>query len=375
MMRRTLGLFLALAVHGGLDAQQAVFVGESPGWLGISYEVRWTQEADRCQPRVLVEQVVQGSPAERAGLRPGDVITALDGGDLPAGMLRVAAARLAPGDTVRLRFERDGRSREVTAIADRRPARPPQVIIQRAPGGFSTTTAPIVWVTGDTLIARNLDETMRQQPAGYWYAHSDGRTEYRRLLSGSRTPLDQRVAALLQCAERETSEVAPTRLALREFQARADSLRVVFSRRALARDPDTEDFEIRVHEFVTAPSTAAAPFRIEQDDDGGMFVFRFDDRMMAGLRGVAGAELTELEPELAEYFDNVREGILVLRVADGTPADRSGLRPGDVIVYGAGRRVESVDALRSLLVFPDPGSIELRVVRKGRTRTVTLGRQ
>ncbi|MEJ2504575.1 MAG: PDZ domain-containing protein, partial [Gemmatimonadota bacterium] len=83
---------------------------------------------------------------------------------------------------------------------------------------------------------------------------------------------------------------------------------------------------------------------------------------------------TELEPTLAEYFDNASEGVLVLRVAERTPAARAGLRPGDVIVRAAGRAVETVGELRSLLARTDPGSTELRVVRKGRVHTLTLPR-
>jgi carboxyl-terminal processing protease len=58
-----------------------------------------------------VEAVYDGSPAKRAGLRPGDVIVAADGHDL-AGMPQDASVALVkgpPGSDVRLTWIRDGR--------------------------------------------------------------------------------------------------------------------------------------------------------------------------------------------------------------------------------------------------------------------------
>ena len=65
----------------------------------------------------LVSQVVQGGPADKAGLKEGDVIRGIDGktvissGDLPA---KVALAR--PGTTVSLDVWRDGKPIEVKAV-------------------------------------------------------------------------------------------------------------------------------------------------------------------------------------------------------------------------------------------------------------------
>lgn len=44
-----------------------------------------------------------------------------------------------------------------------------------------------------------------------------------------------------------------------------------------------------------------------------------------------GVEFEHLEPQLAEYF-GVKGGLLVRLVASGSPANRAGLRPGDVIL-------------------------------------------
>lgn len=315
----------------------------APAWLGVSYDVRWLQEGDRCEPQVLVERVIQGSPAERAGIRSGDAIVALDGEPVPATRLAALSARLSPGDSVRLRVNRDGRVRDLFAVADRRPARPPTIILDRARSAAGAGHAPVVHLEGETIVARNV-EGASQGIHGYWLATGDGRTEYRGLGSWSQNDVDARVVRLLRCAQEVEWRPAPSpRVDFRQVQRRADSLRVKMARRAL----ELQDLDL--------PALPPHP-------------------MVPHDRGVAGAELTSLVPELAEYFPNTRDGLLVLRVTPGSPAARGGLRPGDVIVRIDDRTVESATELRALLTLRDAGSGQLRVVRKGQIRTLTFPR-
>jgi serine protease Do len=63
---------------------------------------------------VLVNSVVPGSPADRAGLRNGDVITAIDGHPVDdPNALRNRVATTAPDSQVRLLFIRDGKEQQV----------------------------------------------------------------------------------------------------------------------------------------------------------------------------------------------------------------------------------------------------------------------
>jgi Do/DeqQ family serine protease len=68
----------------------------------------------------LVTQVVKDSPAARAGIRAGDVVTGLNGRKVKsASELRNAIGLLRVGEKVEVTFLRDGESRKVTAeIAD-----------------------------------------------------------------------------------------------------------------------------------------------------------------------------------------------------------------------------------------------------------------
>lgn len=372
MLKRVMVLWvpLLLGVAAPAAAQQDQYIArEGPGWLGVAYDSRWIQRDGQCEPQVLVEQVLQGSPAERAGLRPGDALVALNGRPIPAARLEDVARRLAPGDSVRLRVIRNGRSREVTAVADRRPVRPPVVLLPTKPGGsrggLSPASGPIVHMEGPTLVARNVADGRGAH--GYWFATDDGRTVYRALGSWSDDGVDERVVRLLQCAERvEWRPAAATRVDVRRVQERADSLRVVIAQRML--DNRVPSAPPSMAPVARRPRGEAPP-----PPAGDSYVLRLEDHLAAGLRGVAGAEMTALEPELAAYFDSVTDGLLVLRISTGTPAHRAGLAPGDVIVQGNGRNLDSVNELRALLAA-ERQPVELRVVRQGRTRTITFPR-
>ena len=84
----------------------------------------------------LVQDVTAGSPGARAGLRPYDVITSVDGDPVKThdSLIREIASR-QPGTSARLEFVRDGRAREVTLKLAERPQRtetPPVSPVERS---------------------------------------------------------------------------------------------------------------------------------------------------------------------------------------------------------------------------------------------------
>ncbi|HWP99786.1 MAG TPA: PDZ domain-containing protein [Vicinamibacterales bacterium] len=67
------------------------------------------------------------------------------------------------------------------------------------------------------------------------------------------------------------------------------------------------------------------------------------------------------------------EGAVVSSVTEDSPADRAGLRPGDVIVEFNGRPVKTSDELVDMVVRTKPGTtVPLRVYRKGQPLTLNV---
>ncbi len=91
-----------------------------------------------------------------------------------------------------------------------------------------------------------------------------------------------------------------------------------------------------------------------------------------GLRAVAGAEFTEVNPELGRYF-GVSQGLLATRVSEGTPAARSGLRSGDVITAAGGRPVRNVADLRMAVRQAGDGKqVRLSIMRQSAKQELNL---
>ncbi|MBL8991605.1 MAG: Do family serine endopeptidase [Phycisphaerae bacterium] len=95
------------------------------GWMGIGYQDLDddTARALGLQPNagVLVSNVIEGSPAEKAGLKIEDVITSIDGRPMNSGnTLRNTVAFAPPGKTIAIEFLRDGRKQKVDLTLARR---------------------------------------------------------------------------------------------------------------------------------------------------------------------------------------------------------------------------------------------------------------
>jgi serine protease Do len=89
--------------------------------------------------------------------------------------------------------------------------------------------------------------------------------------------------------------------------------------------------------------------------------------------GAFGAILSTVGPELARTL-KLEPGVLVNDVTDETPASRSGLRTGDVIVSVAGQPVTSLRLLQELVAVRSAAerSVVLQVMRDKRPQTVTV---
>ena len=95
------------------------------GWIGIAPEDITEEQAQRlglAQGGVVVANLYAGSPAQQAGLQPGDLLLAIDGAS-PHGAQDVLGriSRHKPGSTVTLKGLRGRRSFEVQAQVTERP--------------------------------------------------------------------------------------------------------------------------------------------------------------------------------------------------------------------------------------------------------------
>lgn len=91
-------------------------------------------------------------------------------------------------------------------------------------------------------------------------------------------------------------------------------------------------------------------------------------------RGMIGVAIQDVTPELAEQFRlSGNRGALVSQVNRDSPAEKAGLKPGDVIVRFNGRGVADTSQLRNFVAASKPGSkASVAVVRNGREESVTV---
>jgi serine protease Do/serine protease DegQ len=105
---------------------QLVKYGEvKRGILGVNIVTLTPDMADNLGAKevsgALVSQVVEGSAAEKAGIKAGDVITAVNGAAVKsAGELRNRIGLMRVGENVELAMLRDGKPRKVTATVQAR---------------------------------------------------------------------------------------------------------------------------------------------------------------------------------------------------------------------------------------------------------------
>lgn len=313
MMRiHTFLTLLALLAPAAAPLAGQVRPATHPGWLGFSIADR---PFERAGTGVVVALVAKGSPADGAGLAAGDTILEVNGLNATSRLIGSLAYGLEAGDTVHLRLHHAGKARQLSIVAAPRPA------------AFRMARGPIV-IDTDSV-----------------------RRALRVYLDSARVMLDS---------------VRMPRIRIE----RGDSGVYLFGPSGHLRIVPGDDTTM----VVRIPR-----FRIETDSLRGLGRLGRDAIVLSpgpftafelGRRAVAGAELAELEPGLADYF-HVKDGVLVIRVAPGTPAARAGLEAGDVVVRADGKPVRDIADLRRDLDSRQR-SLALEVVRKGKSQKLEL---
>jgi S1-C subfamily serine protease len=134
-------LTLALALPGALRAQETQ-ERRGSGYMGIFFG--WD-----AQGRAEVREVVRGSPADRAGVRSGDVVVRLNGRAPTRQAVDELRETLDRGDSVRLRVRHDGEEADRLIVAAARP----RTVRYGLPGTIPGT----VWSPGDRRVVIRMD--------------------------------------------------------------------------------------------------------------------------------------------------------------------------------------------------------------------------
>lgn len=348
------------------------------GWLGVQYEFLreftfGSNEAPRTEVRI--DALFRGAAAHRAGLRAGDVVEGINGMAPSEALMWQLAREIRPGDTVQFALLRGQERLERWVVADARPGErrsEPRRIV-----GFVAPDPP----EGAALPKRfGVEPESFDAPEGFtivWQGGSGQSQAFTYRFQAPdradvpfgafvvRTPATDSLMTLIRIVQNELS--AAVMVNAREARERARVRRVELSREldelqhelALVSREGLRLSELgngsgEIHVRVS-PRTALAPL------------------VRASRAFLLGAEVTSVSGELGQYF-GVDSGVLVSTVFDGTPADRAGLRPGDVIVATSRGTVHDFGELRQHLVTGGT-NIELTVVRSGEERTVRFPEQ
>ena len=99
------------------------------GWVGIEVQDITPEIADsfnlKSTQGALIAGVLRGGPADRAGIRPGDVLQAVNGKDvLDSGSLLQLISALKPGEAANLRLLRERTEMQLAVRVERRPSPP-----------------------------------------------------------------------------------------------------------------------------------------------------------------------------------------------------------------------------------------------------------
>ena len=93
------------------------------------------------------------------------------------------------------------------------------------------------------------------------------------------------------------------------------------------------------------------------------------------VRGFLGVSINDLSPELALSFDlpENQAGALVVDVTEDSPADKSGLKHGDIVTHLNGRKIEGARQLKLAVADVRPGqTVEGTILRNGKSEKIDI---
>jgi membrane-associated protease RseP (regulator of RpoE activity) len=304
-----------------LVATAATSALAAQGYLGVttqSTDSDLKRSLDLTRDGLLVNDVSSDSPADRAGLERGDVILTFNSRSVTEPSdLRQMVRDTEPGRTVTLGVWRDGSRKSI------------EVRIGELPSSEDET-----WDTPTPPTPPGAPDSPRAPRA-------------------PRAPGDRRDVRIESDNGHRRMWVNGRELTEDEMDQKMDEMDM----------KDMKDLK-GMKELKGIPGMRSFTWSGDGDGNGpGMF-------NMTPSRGRLGVRVERLSDDLAQALGvQGDEGVLVVQVMEDTPAQKAGLRAGDVIVRVGDQSVSDPDGLVSALRDQD-GSVDIVLLRKGARRTV-----
>ena len=316
-MRSQLSVAL-LAVSLATAAATTTFAA-GQGWLGVTTQATdadLRRSLDLTRDGLLVNRVSADSPAARAGLKRGDVILSYNSRSVSEpDELRSLVRDTEPGRNVDLVVWRDGARRTLDVEVGELPGDEEGMFDVPTPGAAPTPEAP------ETPEPPRAPKAPRSRE--FSERHEDDGTVHRRMFEDGRELSDKEIEERLK----------------------------------------DKDFE-SLHELKGLKELKDLPGLGWGDSNGRTFMFE------GSGRGRLGVRVEKLTGDLAQVLGVTGDGgVLVVEVIEDTPAQKAGVRAGDVIVEVAGHEVSDREDLTKAL-NDEVGRVDIVLTRKGSRRTV-----
>lgn len=347
-----LTIALAIALIPGLSV-----AGSGQAWLGVSLQDLDRDLRDALDLRsgtrgIVVNSVMDDSPADDAGIRSNDVITAVDGRRVDGydDLTDIMDDR-DPGDTVSIDVIRGDNERSFDVRLGNKDDAPSFTFFSGDDDNrwFSDDGDDRHMVIDlDDLQGGNLKELLEDSLDGRFMIdvdEDDGRIEITIRDDEDDDNDDRRVIIL------GDDDDDPHR----------DRHRARDRNRNRNRDRDRKVIVDR---------------RTDKDNDGNVFVWRGDEGHSMNRRdaGYLGVSTTSLGDQLAAYFGvSSGEGVLIEDVVDDSPAEKAGLRAGDIILRVNGESIDGpTDLLREIRDHEAGDEVDIDLLRDKKKRTITV---
>jgi len=391
------------------------FVQSSGARIGVYLESACEVESNErgdCDEAPRVRGVVEGSPAEVAGILSGDTLLTLDGVSLRSEQGRSSLSRLRAGIPIQIEV---GREEGRTTLRVIPAARANGMLVRSRSGNVGAVEAvgPVPRPDFNVFRFRSDDgevtefqfgpESETPSDASGWVVFSPdvaGRLQVHvgegddaaLMVDGESVTLTELEGHLVELSENLVTGTAEFKLdiALDEV-GEAVRRHLVLENPELARRLETirveslaaarEQLELLVERRSELEKRGEIPPPPASGVGSARSVSPRAARLRSGVvvsgvpeaveHRMGGAEFRVLTPELAEYFET-DSGLLVLRVIPGTPIATLGLRGGDVVIEVGGHKETDMSMFRHLAEATREGGVDVKWIRKGTIHTGRL---